>query len=78
MLASAWRLVGQTLEGIADELGDQDNRIREKLQKDTEFRNLYLELRDHVNKLVDAAQSQFALLATTARKIYPCITAPPL
>ena len=70
MLAAAWRLTGQILEEIADELGDQDSRIREKLQKDTEFRNLYLELRDHVGKLVEAAQSQFALLATTARKLH--------
>lgn len=68
MLASAWRLVGQTLEDIADELGGNDNKLRAKLQKDPDFRARYLELYDHVNKLVDVGQNKFALLATTARE----------
>ncbi|KAJ3558020.1 hypothetical protein NM688_g1154 [Phlebia brevispora] len=65
MLASGWRLVGQTMEDIADAIGE-DSRIKEKLTKDPYFRNLYLELRDHVDQLVVVEQQQFALLATTA------------
>ena len=69
MLASAWRIVGSVLEIIADELGGHDDTVKDRLKQDVAFRALYLELWDHVGKLVDAAQNKFALLATTARKL---------
>ena len=68
MLTSAWRLVGMTLEDIADDLGGVDSRVRERLEKDVQFRTRYLELYDLAGKLADAGQNKFALLATTARK----------
>ncbi len=66
MLASAWRLIGSTLEEITNRT--DDSKIREELKKGGEFRQQYLNLYDLVHMLVDAGQSQFALLATTARE----------
>lgn len=68
MLAAAWRLVGQTLEGIADDLGGIDSAVRAQLKNDEEFRNTYLELYDFVTTLVRLGQEQFALLATSTSK----------
>ena len=69
MLAAAWRLVGQTLDSIADDLGGDDSRVRELLKKDADFRDMYLELYEFVTNLVRACQEQFALLATTSSTV---------
>ena len=66
MLASGWRIVGQALDGIAEDLGGDDSRVRNMLKTDADFRNVYCEVYDFVVTLVRACQEQFALLATTS------------
>lgn len=67
MLASAWRLVGDTLRELS-EAGVQDTTVKTYLGKDANIRAKYLVLYDIVNIVAQAGQSKFALLATTARK----------
>ncbi|KAF9529234.1 hypothetical protein CPB83DRAFT_852909 [Crepidotus variabilis] len=65
MLASAWKIVSQTLNNFATS-GVTDQNIKAKLKNDTKIRDNYLVLWDMVNKLVSMSQDQFSVLATTA------------
>ena len=66
MLASAWNIVSDTLNGFAiDSLTDKN--IKAKLKDDKDMRERYLVLYDMVNILVNMCQVRFSVLATTAR-----------
>ncbi|PCH43414.1 hypothetical protein WOLCODRAFT_138330 [Wolfiporia cocos MD-104 SS10] len=64
MMASAWKLITDTFQDLA-EAGVQDNTIRAQLKKDASLRSRFLVLYDIVNIVAQAAQTKFALLATT-------------
>jgi hypothetical protein len=66
MLASAWNIVSDTLNGFAID-GLTDKNIKSKLRDDTDIRQRYLVLYDMVNNLVNMSQVKFSVLATTAR-----------
>ncbi|KAI0793177.1 hypothetical protein C8Q75DRAFT_547778 [Abortiporus biennis] len=65
MLASAWKIIGETLQDLYDE-GLDDDSIKEALKANVNIRARYLVLYDTVNVLVEASQAKFAVLATTA------------
>lgn len=66
MLASAWNIVSDTLNGFAID-GLTDSNIKKKLRDDTDIRRRYLVLYDMVNILVNMCQDKFSVLATAAR-----------
>ena len=66
MLASAWSIVSDSLNGFAIN-GLNDSNIKSKLRDDTDIRRQYLVLYDMVNILVDMCQDKFSVLATAAR-----------
>ena len=66
MLASAWNIVSDTLNGFAID-GLTDKNIKTKLKDDHDLRKDYLVLYDMVNNLVNMCQVKFSVLATTAR-----------
>ena len=66
MLASAWNIVSDTLNGFAIE-GLTDKNIKTKLKDDKDMRQRYLVLYDMVNILVNMCQIKFSVLATTTR-----------
>lgn len=68
MLASAWKLVSESLNTLANE-GVTDSNIKAKLKTDRSIRDHYLVIYDMVNVLVNMSQSRFSVLATTTRKL---------
>ena len=66
MLASAWKIVSETLNGFAVN-GVRDENIKSKLKSDSTLRERYLLLGDMVKTLVELGQKRFSVLATTAR-----------
>jgi len=67
MLASAWKLVSETLNDLAID-GITDKNVKLKLKNDANMRERYMVLYDIVNVLVDMSQDRFSLLATTTRE----------
>ena len=65
MLASAWNLVWQWLEKLA-EYGLQDTAVKGRLRRDETFRSIYFVLHRLVQVIADAEQTKFAVLATSA------------
>jgi hypothetical protein len=66
MLASAWKIVSETLNNFTVN-GVRDENIKSKLKSDPILREQYLLLCDMVNMLVEVSQNKFSVLATTAR-----------
>ncbi|CAA7261735.1 unnamed protein product [Cyclocybe aegerita] len=64
MLASAWKIVSETLNNLAVD-GLSDKNVKLKLKNDVDMRDRYLVLYDMVNTLVDVSQDRFSVLATT-------------
>jgi hypothetical protein len=67
MLASAWKIVSETLNSFAVN-GVRDENIKSKLTSDPTLREQYLVLRNIVNTLVELSQNRFSVLATTTRR----------
>ena len=67
MLASAWKLVSETLYDLA-ELGVTDGTIKSQIRNNGVNRARYLVLYDLVNILVSMGQARFSVLAMTTRK----------
>ncbi|KAG6813367.1 hypothetical protein H0H92_011633 [Tricholoma furcatifolium] len=65
MLASAWKLVCETLAQLAVH-GVTDASIKSQLKNNQGLRARYLVLYDLVNDLINISQSKFSVLATTA------------
>jgi len=65
MLASAWSLVWNSLEKLA-EYGLEDAAVRARLRRDETFRSTYLVLYHLVQVIAEAEQTKFAVLATSA------------
>lgn len=68
MLASAWKLVSESLNTLANQ-GVTDSNIKAKLKTDRSIRDHYLVIFDMVNVLVNMSQARFSVLATTTRKL---------
>jgi hypothetical protein len=66
MLASAWKIVSDSLDALAID-GVSDSNIKMKLKSDPHIRERYLVLYDMVNVLVKMSQDRFSVLATTTR-----------
>lgn len=66
MLASAWSIVSETLNGLVID-GLTDNNVKTKLRDDPDMRERYLILCDILDVLVKMNQDKFSVLATTAR-----------
>ncbi|KNZ80873.1 hypothetical protein J132_04097 [Termitomyces sp. J132] len=64
MLASAWKLVSQTLAQLAFD-GVTDTSLKSQLRNNTNIRTRYMVLYDLVGELVELSQSKFSVLATT-------------
>ncbi|KAG6860761.1 hypothetical protein C0995_007793 [Termitomyces sp. Mi166 len=64
MLASAWKLVSQTLAQLALD-GVTDTSIKSQLNNNASIRTRYMALYELVNELVEISQSKFSVLATT-------------
>lgn len=71
MLASAWKLVSQTLAQLAFD-GVTDGSLKSQLKNNTSIRTRYMALYDFVNELVQMSQSKFSVLATTTRMTQAC------
>jgi hypothetical protein len=67
MLASAWKIVSDTLNEFAVE-GLTDKNAKLQLKSNPDMRERYLILCDMVDVLVKMNQDRFAVLATTARE----------
>ena len=67
MLASAWKIVSETLDSFAVN-GVRDENIKGKLKSEPILREQYLVLCNIVNTLVELSQNRFSVLATTARR----------
>lgn len=67
MLASAWKIVSETLDSFAVN-GVRDENIKSKLKSEPILREQYLALCNIVNTLVELSQNRFSVLATTARR----------
>ena len=65
MLASAWSLVWNSLEKLA-EYGLEDAAVKARLRRDETFRTTYLVLYHLVQVISEAEQMKFAVLATSA------------
>ncbi|KAL0578301.1 hypothetical protein V5O48_003712, partial [Marasmius crinis-equi] len=64
MIASAWKLVADTLCELEED-GLDDSKVVKQLTDKPELRSRYLVLYDLMNLLVDINQTRFAVLATT-------------
>ncbi|KAF8904426.1 hypothetical protein CPB84DRAFT_1727744 [Gymnopilus junonius] len=64
MLASAWRLVSDSLNELAID-GLTDKNVKAKLKNDPDIRARYLVVYDMVNDLITMSQNRFSVLATT-------------
>lgn len=67
MLASAWKIVSETLDSFAVN-GVRDENIKNKLKNDPILREQYLVVCNIVNTLVELSQNKFSVFATTARR----------
>jgi len=65
MLASAWKLVADTLQTLANS-GLTDTNIKAKLKSDDSIRRKYMALFDMVSNLVGMSLNHLSVLATTA------------
>jgi hypothetical protein len=72
MLASAWKLVLDTL-GELQEDGLGDRTAQADLKKHEDLRSRYLVLYDMVGKLIEIGQNKFSVLATTTRQWIPIL-----
>ncbi|KAL0068782.1 hypothetical protein AAF712_004111 [Marasmius tenuissimus] len=70
MVASAWKLVADTLCELEED-GLDDSRVVKQLTDKPEIRGRYLILYDMINNLVDIHQTKFAVLATTTPHYAP-------
>jgi hypothetical protein len=68
MLASAWKIVADTLHDLEDE-GLTDLNVKTLLKNNEALRAKYLSLFHFVNILVGMTQERFSVLATTTRRI---------
>lgn len=68
MLASAWGLVWEWLEKLA-EYGLEDTAVKPRIRRDETFRSIYLVLYHLVQVIADAEQKKFAVLATSAGRL---------
>jgi len=77
MLASAWKLVLDTLGELQEDgLGDRTAQV--DLRKNEDLRSRYLVLYDMVSKLVEIGQNKFSVLATTTRECIPMLNTTPM
>lgn len=67
MLASAWKIVSDTLHDLEDE-GLTDLNVNTQLKNNAALRSKYLFLYHFVTALVKMTQERFSVLATTTRK----------
>lgn len=70
MIASGWRIVLDTLRGLAKS-GLKDSTALAQLQQNPSLCSRYLALCDILNILVNLAQIHFSVLATTTRMSFP-------
>ncbi|KAJ7268689.1 hypothetical protein B0H12DRAFT_61164 [Mycena haematopus] len=70
MLASAWKIVADTLHDLEDE-GLDDSNVKTLLKKNEALRSKYLFLYHFVNTLVGMTQERFSVLATTTPHYAP-------
>ncbi|KAJ6500171.1 hypothetical protein C8R47DRAFT_1211730 [Mycena vitilis] len=70
MLASAWKIVSDTLHDLEDE-GLDDSAVKMQLKNDAAIRSKYLFLFHFVNTLVKMTQERFSVLATTTPHYAP-------
>ncbi len=73
MMAAGWRLVGDIIRDLIDE-GLDDALVKSQLKSSPSLRSKFLVLYDAVNVLVQAGQTNFAVLATAAREYMSCIS----
>ena len=66
MLASAWSIVSEALNGLVID-GLTDNNVKTKLRDDPDMRERYLVLCDILDVLLKMNQDKFSVLATTSR-----------
>jgi hypothetical protein len=66
MLASAWKIVADTLHDLEDE-GLSDNNVKTQLKNNEALRSKYLFLYHFVTIVVKMMQERFSVLATTTR-----------
>lgn len=69
MLASAWKIVSDSLNALAVD-GVLDRNVKMKLKNNPDIRERYLVLYDMVNVLVKMSQDRFSVLATTTRAFH--------
>jgi hypothetical protein len=69
MLASAWKIVSDSLNALAVD-GVLDGNVKMKLKNNPDIRERYLVLYDMVNVLVKMSQDRFSVLATTTRAFH--------
>ena len=67
MMAAGWRLVGDIIRDLIDD-GLDDALVKGQLKSSPALRSKLLVLYDTVNVLVQAGQTNFAVLATAARE----------
>lgn len=67
MVASAWKLISDTLKNLEVE-GVTDANIKTKLKTDVELRQRFLVLYDMTKNLVKLFHTRVSVLATTCRK----------
>ena len=67
MMAAGWRLVGDIIRDLIDD-GLDDALVKGQLKSSPALRSKVLVLYDTVNVLVQAGQTNFAVLATAARE----------
>ena len=67
MMAAGWRLVGDIIRDLIDD-GLDDALVKGQLKSSPTLRSKFLVLYDTVNVLVQAGQTNFAVLATAARE----------
>jgi len=72
MLASAWKIVSDSLNALAVD-GVSDRNVKMKLKNNPDIRERYLVLYDMVNVLVKMSQDRFSVLATTTRAFHPSL-----
>ena len=67
MVASAWKLISDTLKNLEAE-GVTDANIKSKLKTDVELRQRFMVLYDMTKNLVKLFHTRVSVLATTCRK----------
>ena len=70
MLAAGWRVVGDIIRDLIEE-GLDDAILRSQLKSSLSLRSRFLVLYDTINVLAHAGQTNFAVLASAARKSRP-------